>query len=485
MTALEKLLQQAGQQAQTAVNQKKQNFSDLLNKVGTTITTNGQANGLIPQTPAPAPTPDPAPTTPTTPTTPQIPEAAKPTTPTTPQAPEVKPFTPSVTAPTYESTDYAKRLQELGGGTYQPSETVQAAQNYLNNIIANKPGSYESKYTGQLEALYQKIMNREPFSYDINGDALYQQYRDKYTMQGQAAMQDTMGQAAMLTGGYGNSYANTAGMQAYQSYLQQLNDVVPELYAQAYNRWAQEGQNLQDQFALTQAADEAAYGRWLDSYNSWLNDRAYAQGAYESAYSRDYNDYANRLNTAQNILGMEQADAAQKNSNAFNAYLTQLGIDADIYNQLNSQRHDLTMFDKESAYNTDAREDSQQHDITMSDIENEQAKEMWNNTAQMDIYLQQLATQTNKDAATTEMYRELVLRTLEEGGMPDAATLAAAGLTRTDVEAYAKKMGWRDKNSSSSGGSGNSGGASSGSTGNTGTSNAITYEQIRKWLMGV
>lgn len=46
-------------------------------------------------------------------------------------------------------------------------------------------------------------------------------------------MQDTMGQAAALTGGYGNSYAQGVGQQAYQGYLQQLNDNVPQLQAQA------------------------------------------------------------------------------------------------------------------------------------------------------------------------------------------------------------------------------------------------------------
>ena len=71
----------------------------------------------------------------------------------------------------------------------------------------------------------------------MNSDALYQQYRDLYTQQGQMAMMDTMGQAAAMTGGYGNSYAQTAGQQMYNQYLGKLNEVVPELYQQAYNRY--------------------------------------------------------------------------------------------------------------------------------------------------------------------------------------------------------------------------------------------------------
>ena len=93
------------------------------------------------------------------------------------------------------------------------------------------------------EAL-QAYMNREDFQYDLNTDALYHQYKDRYMEQGKAAMEDTMGQAAALTGGYGSSYAQSVGQQAYNSYLKQLGDVVPELYQLAYDRYRDKGDRL-------------------------------------------------------------------------------------------------------------------------------------------------------------------------------------------------------------------------------------------------
>ena len=45
--------------------------------------------------------------------------------------------------------------------------------------------------------------------------------------QGKQAMQDTMGQAAALTGGYGSTYGQAVGQQQYDAYLQNLNDEVP------------------------------------------------------------------------------------------------------------------------------------------------------------------------------------------------------------------------------------------------------------------
>ena len=93
------------------------------------------------------------------------------------------------------------------------------------------------------EAL-QEYLNREDFRYDLNADALYRQYKDRYMELGKAAMEDTMGQAAALTGGYGSSYAQNVGQQAYNRYLQQLGDVVPELYQLAYDRYRDKGDRL-------------------------------------------------------------------------------------------------------------------------------------------------------------------------------------------------------------------------------------------------
>ena len=61
-------------------------------------------------------------------------------------------------------------------------------------------------------------MNRKEFSYDLNGDMLYQQMKDQYQVLGKTAMQDTMGEAAALTGGYGNTYAQSVGQQTYDEY---------------------------------------------------------------------------------------------------------------------------------------------------------------------------------------------------------------------------------------------------------------------------
>lgn len=214
-------------------------------------------------------------------------------------------------------TDYMARMNELATQKYTPSDNVTAAQSYLQGIIDNKPGAYQSKYTDQLTGLYDRIMNREKFTYDLNGDMLYRQYADQYMRQGKLAMQDTMGQAAAMTGGYGNSYAQTAGQQVFQGYLQALNDKVPELANAAYARYAQEGADLQNQYALAQDAEQQDYGRHQNAMNQWLNERNFAQDAYNTAYSQDYTDYTNRLNMAQQTLQMEREDTQRAQDTAY------------------------------------------------------------------------------------------------------------------------------------------------------------------------
>ena len=129
--------------------------------------------------------------------------------------------------------------------------------------VESKPFEYEDfnfSKQGEYDDLYKQYKDRKDFNYDFNADALYQQYKDKYIQQGKMAMADTMGQAAAMTGGYGNSYAATAGNQAYQNSLSNLNDIIPELYQMAYNKHKQEGQDMLNMMSLLGDERNFEYG---------------------------------------------------------------------------------------------------------------------------------------------------------------------------------------------------------------------------------
>lgn len=134
----------------------------------------------------------------------------------------------------------------VGGQLLPGTQGGKKAYSYTANA-GNQP------YVDQLNSLYDQIVNRKPFQYDLNGDLLYRQMADRYAQMGQQAMRDTMGQAAALTGGYGNSYANQVGNQAYQQYLTALNDNVPELWDRAYQVYQGEGDRLLQKYQLAAA----------------------------------------------------------------------------------------------------------------------------------------------------------------------------------------------------------------------------------------
>ena len=198
------------------------------------------------------------------------------------------------------------KLNGLEGG-YTPSGSVQAAQAYLEQIKSSKPGAYQSRWDDELTSLYDQIRNRKKFSYDMGTDPLYLQYREQYQRQGRLAMQDTMGQAAALTGGYGSTYGEQVGQQAYNAYLQKLNDIVPQLQQQAYQRYQDEGTDLYNQFSLVKSRDDTDYGRYRDTVSDWYSDLSDARSAYNSERSMDMSQWETMLNYWANKANNENA----------------------------------------------------------------------------------------------------------------------------------------------------------------------------------
>jgi hypothetical protein len=174
---------------------------------------------------------------------------------------------------------------------YKESQEVKQAKSALDTLLAQKPGAYQSQWQTQLDDTINKILNREKFSYDLNGDALYQQYKDKYTQQAKMAMGDAIGQASAMTGGYGNSYAQSVGQQQYQAQMQNLNDIVPELYQMALDKYNQEGQDLYNQYGLLDAQESRDYGKYRDTVGDWQTERDYLAGRYDSERTYDYGKY--------------------------------------------------------------------------------------------------------------------------------------------------------------------------------------------------
>lgn len=202
------------------------------------------------------------------------------------QQPATEETTPAVTLPGMTQMD------PYVGKEYVQSDAVTQAQQMLHNMQANKPGAYQSQFQTGLDALMGQIQNRDKFQYDVNSDALYQQVMQNYLAQGQQAMMDTMGQAAAMTGGYGNSYAQTAGQQMYNQHLLGLAELVPQYQQMALQQYQMEGDQLMDQYQLMLQQEESAYGRYQDDLNRYYADLDRAQAAYDNERDYDYSRFA-------------------------------------------------------------------------------------------------------------------------------------------------------------------------------------------------
>ena len=208
--------------------------------------------------------------------------------------------------------------------TYKPGSMVTNAYNALQNQMKNNP-KFKSAYTQEMANAYNNYKNRPKFEYDMNKDALYQQYAKQYKALGNTAMQDTMGQAAQLSGGFGNSYAASAGQQAYNQYMQQLNDKVPELYAQARDVYNQEGQNLLNQYDLAQQMYNRDYGKYRDTVadNNEKINQLYQ--IYNTNAGNDLDQY--KQMSANNQFALNYA--LDKQAQAFNQKMQKLQYDLD------------------------------------------------------------------------------------------------------------------------------------------------------------
>lgn len=175
-----------------------------------------------------------------------------------------------------------------------------------------KVSSFASGWQTKLNNTMSDIENRKPFSYDFNADQLYQQYKDNYTKQANMAMQNTMANAAAQSGGYGNSYASTAGNLAYQNEMSNLNNVIPQLYEQAYNKYNTETSDLYNQLN----AQQGMYGNDMDKFNlnlsTALSNRDYAAGQYQNAWNNNMDtkqfNWNKKTNTRDYKRGVVESD---------------------------------------------------------------------------------------------------------------------------------------------------------------------------------
>jgi hypothetical protein len=156
--------------------------------------------------------------------------------------------------------------------------------------------TYTSKHDDEIDALYQQIMSRPSFSYDPMQDPLYGIMRDQAMLGGQMAMMDTQAQAANLTGGYGSSYGQQVGQQAYQGYLQDLNDAIPKLQEASRAAYDADTERMMLQYQMAMDNEDRDYSRFNDELSRYWADMEWNTQQDQWAYQVQQTERENLIN---------------------------------------------------------------------------------------------------------------------------------------------------------------------------------------------
>lgn len=211
----------------------------------------------------------------------------------------------------------------------------------LKNADGSNQFSYDglpdsvNQYQQMIQQMSDRLLNQGEFSYNPYEDPLYQLYAQQYTSGGQSAMQNTLAQIAARTGGLASSYAGTAAQNAYNGYMTQLANKIPELYQMAYGMYRDRQSDMRDNLAMLQNLSDADYNRYANernfAYQNYLGNRD-----YNYQYNRDKNaDY--QFETEMNQQALETAiDALLNGTNVFGG-LAADGVDPNTYYALMQQ----------------------------------------------------------------------------------------------------------------------------------------------------
>lgn len=164
--------------------------------------------------------------------------------------------------------------------------------------------TYENAFAQQQKDLLNRILNREDFSWSKETDPQWSSYKKSYLREGDRATANALAQASAASGGRPSSHAVNAATQAGDYYATKLNDVIPTLYQQAYERYLDEyNMKLKDLNTVNQQ-EQLDYAKYLDRLGQFNTDRGFAYQNYADDYDRLRSQLAD-------VQGQDQIDYAR------------------------------------------------------------------------------------------------------------------------------------------------------------------------------
>lgn len=209
--------------------------------------------------------------------------------------------------------------------TFKTPTAVTEADAFLSSQLS-KIQSGKTSYSDQVKDMISKIQGREKFSYDVDNDPLFQQALASAMNSGKTAMQDTIGQASALTGGYGSTYATTAGNQQYNAFVEDAYNNLPQYYQMAFDAYQAEGDEMYRQLGMLSDADDREFNRTLTAYDATYQHR-------NQLYNEAYSQFRDSKTDAYNTANLKMNEHGQLVSDAYNYYNASSNYADTLYNR--------------------------------------------------------------------------------------------------------------------------------------------------------
>lgn len=297
----------------------------------------------------------------------------------------------SYAAPTYQKSTYSATPVQAVTASFTPSQEYYDAMAETQRMLEQLK-SGRTSYTDKISQSLKAIEDTSPFSYDFNSDPMFQQMLQGAMSSGKYAMQDTMGQAAALTGGYGSSYSQMVGQQAYNRYIDEAYDRIPDYWNMALSEYQTDLNNKYNKLNQYMNLDNTEWGRNYDTFNSqyqmandqynkeynnfWQtqnfneNSRQWAESENDARarYAEAIRQYENDFN--HNLYREAIADERYADETAYERYLNELNqynIDRNfdygttqdaITNAMNQAKFDRAVYEDDRNYNYNASQDA-------------------------------------------------------------------------------------------------------------------------------
>ena len=236
----------------------------------------------------------------------------------------------------YRGGDDGSRYYSQGKIPGQIDAILDQINNFGSFSFDQEAPVYDNQYAEQQQALLDAILNRPDFTWSKETDPLWGSYKKSCLRAGDPATANALAQASAASGGRPSTAAVTAATQAGDYYATQLNDIIPTLYQQAYDRYLNEYSMMLQDLGAVNTQEQLDYAKYLDqltqyntdrnfAYDTYLGDFNILQGQLASLQGQDDVDYGRYLDTIN--LGIQRDETEYQRQQQDQA-LVQAQVDA-------------------------------------------------------------------------------------------------------------------------------------------------------------